>query len=269
MRKIISIIFTFLLFSGYLAQSESGVFFGVNAGAHIANKKTAIMYSGGSNFSMYGIEWAFDYPNYKRDFDAYFQYPYEIVELPEGMTYRPSLEIGGILGYSVDNSLDVFVEANFGMLKVQDVFVVEIQDPNTGSVNYPLEQFPVFGEEQRLNLNLGARFSIFQNEVVTGYLPLFGNFNSVKVERNYFIVNNKQYNIIHSIPGITNQRPGGNGFGGGSGLGIKYLLTERITLDFSYNAIYSKVTMIRESSTQPAFSVWGLHHSVLLRVLWG
>ncbi|MCB9187977.1 MAG: hypothetical protein H6599_01720 [Flavobacteriales bacterium] len=269
MKKFICSFIALSLSFTSIGQDETGLFFGINAGAHMANKKTAIMYSGGSNFSLYGIEWAFSYPNYKTDFDNYFQYPYEIVELPQDMTYRPSLEIGGILGYNVDNSLSVFAEANFGMLKVQDVFVVEVQNPNTGSVNYPLEQFPVFGEEQRLNFNLGARFTLFENNGLVGYLPLFGNFNSVKIERNYFIVNNKQYNIVHNIQGITNQKPGGNGFGGGSGLGIKYRMSDKIVLDASYNALYTKVTMIRETSTQSAFSVWGLHHSVLLRVLWG
>jgi hypothetical protein len=252
-----------------VAQDESGVFFGVNVGAHVANKKTAMMYSGGSNFSLYGIEWAMSHPSYKPDFDTYFEYPYEIVELPEGMTYRPSIEIGGILGYSVDNSLDLFVEANFGMLKIQDVFVVEIQNPNTNTVDYPLEQLPVFGEEQRLNINAGLRLSVFDKNGVLGYLPLFVNFNSVQVERNYFVVNNRQYNIVHNIQGITNERPGGSGYGGGSGLGIKYRMTDRIIFDASYNAHFSKVTMIKESSIQPEFSAWGLHHSILFRVLWG
>lgn len=255
--------------NSFRAQEESGVFFGVNVGSHIASKKTAMMYSGGSNFSNYGIEWAFQNPYYKTDFDNYFQYPYEIVELPIGMTYRPSIEIGGILGYRVDQSLDFFVEANFGMLKVQDVFVVEIRNPNTNTVNYPLEQFPVFGEEQRLNINGGVRISIFENNGVVGYLPLFGNFNSVKLERNYFVVNNKQYNIVHNVQGITNNRPGGTGYGAGSGLGIKYQFADQFILDASYNAIYSKVTMIRETDTQPAFAEWGIHHSILLKIIWG
>ncbi len=267
-KRLLSVLICFLSLVS-LGQDGSGVFFGVNIGAHVANKKTAMMYSGGSNFSLYGIEWAFEHPNYKPDFDNYFQYPYEIVELPEGMTYRPSLEIGGILGYSVDQSLDFFVEANFGMLKIQDVFVVEIQDPNSNTVDYPLEQFPVFGEEQRLNINAGLRLTIFENNGLIGYLPLFGNFNSVQVERNYFVVNNREYNIVHNIQGITNERPGGSGFGGGSGLGVKYGLTDKIILDASYNAHFSKITMIKESSTRPEFSAWGIHHSVLLRILWG
>lgn len=264
-----SVITALLIISLFgISQEDKGIFLGVNIGAHIANKKTAIMYSGGSNFSLYGIEWAFSHPNYKPDFDNYFQYPYEIVELPQDMTYRPSLEIGGIIGYNIDQSLGFYLEANFGMLKIQDVFVVEIKDPTATSVNYPLEQFPVFGEEQRFNLNAGFRFTVFENNGVVGYLPLFGNFNSVKVERNFFVVNNKQYNIVHNIQGITNERPGGNGFGGGSGFGIKYRLSDQFVLDASYNAIYSKVTMIKESSIQPEFSSRGIHHSILLRILW-
>lgn len=269
MRKSFIAVFIICLSILGFSQEEPGFFMGINAGGYKANKNTAMMYSGGSNFSLYGIEWAFSYPNYKRDFDNYFQYPYSIVELPEGMTYLTSLEIGGIIGYRVDQSLDVYLEANVGKLKVQDVFVVEVQNPNTGSVNYPLEQYPVFGEEQRLNINFGGRFTLFEQQGIIGYLPLFLNFNSVKVAKNYFVVNNKQYNIVHNIQGITNQQPGGIGYGGGSGFGVKYRLTDQIILDASYNGIYSKITMIRESATQPEFSAWGLHHSILLRVIWG
>lgn len=270
MRKILTLLFSLtILFSHAQEEEESGWFFGVNIGSHIANKKTAMMYSGGSNYSMYGIEWAFQNPYYKPKLDAYFQYPYSIVELPNGMTYRPSVEIGGIIGYQADESVAIYAEANVGMLKIQDVFVVEIRDPNTTSVEYPLEQFPVYGEEQRLNINAGARFTIFNKNGVMGYLPLFGNFNSVKLEKNYFIINNETYNIVHNIQGITNNRPGGVGYGLGSGIGFKYRLNDNFLIDASYNGIYSKITMIRESSTQPEFSAWGLNHSILLRILWG
>ncbi|MCB9196008.1 MAG: hypothetical protein H6600_08575 [Flavobacteriales bacterium] len=270
MKRTILFILAFISISNIHSQEdESGFFFGVNIGSFMANKNTAMMYSGGSNYSLYGIEWAFQNPNYKPDLDNYFQYPYSIVELPQGMTYRPSVEIGGIIGYHVDESVALYAEANVGKLKVQDVFVVEIDNPNTNSVQKPLEQFPIYGEEQRLNFNGGARFTVFKQNGVLGYLPLFGNFNSVKLERNYFIVNNKIYNIVHNLQGITNNRPGGVGYGFGTGLGFKYRISDKILVDACYSGVYAKVTMIRESSTQSAFTAWGLHHSILFRILWG
>jgi hypothetical protein len=259
-------IFSFVLFlastSLFNAQKESGVFVSLGAGSHIANKKTAMMYSGGNNFTPFGIEATFSNPQIKPEFDAFFQYPYTIVELPEGMRYRPSVEIGAMVGYRTENGTVVYLESNFSNLKVEDVFVVEVENPNVGGV-YPLEQFPVFGVERRLNLNFGLQLTVNEFNGAELYWPIFGNINSTRVDKNYFVVNNKQYQITHIVPGFPNQQPGGMGFGGGSGLGVRYPLNKSITLDFSYNLIYSRIRMTE------LFREWGAHHSVMLKVIWG
>ena len=122
-------IFSFVLLlastSLFNAQKESGVFVSLGAGSHIANKKTAMMYSGGSNFTPFGIEATLSNVLTKPEFDAFFQYPYTIVELPEGMRYRPSVEIGAMAGYRTENGTVVYLESNFSNLKIEDVFVVE------------------------------------------------------------------------------------------------------------------------------------------------
>lgn len=244
------------------AQKESGVFVSLGAGSHIANKKTAMMYSGGSNFTPFGIEATFSNTLIKPELDAFFQYPYTIVELPEGMRYRPSVEIGALAGYRTEGGTVIYLESNFSNLKIEDVFVVEVQNPNAGGV-YPLEQFPVFGQEKRLNLNLGLQFTINEFSGAELYWPVFANMNSVRVDKNYFVVNNKQYQIAHVVPGFPGRMPGGMGFGGGSGLGVRYPLNKSLTVDFSYNLIYSRIQMT------DLFREWGAHHSVMLKVIWG
>ena len=204
-----------------LAQGEKGGYIGLNGGAFFANKNTAMMYSGGNNFSIYGIEWAFQNQYYKPDLDNYFQYPYEIVELPEGMTYRPSLDLGIIAGFNMDESAGLFIEMNVAQLKVQDVFVVEINNPNNTNPGDQYEQIPIFGEEQRLNINAGLRFRVFENNGLTGFVPLYLNVNAVQLKRNYVYINNRQYNIVPNIQGYTVDMPGGTGVGGGSGFGDK------------------------------------------------
>jgi len=244
------------------AQKESGVFVTLGAGTHIANKKTAMMYSGGSNFTPFGIESVFSNPQIKPEFDAFFQYPYSIVELPEGMKYRPSVEVGAMVGYRNENGTVFYLESNFSNLKVEDVFVVEVQNPNVGG-QFPLEQFAVFGEERRLNLNLGVQLTVNEINGAEIYLPVFANMNSTRLENNYFVVNNKQYQINHIVPGFPNQKPGGIGFGAGSGLGVRYALNSSFTFDVGYNLIYSRVRMTEQ------FFPWGIHHSVMLKVIWG
>ena len=43
--------------------------------------------------------------------------------------------------------------------------------------------------------------------------------NSARLEKNYFVLNGRQYFINHVFPGQPNILPGGIGSGGGTGLG--------------------------------------------------
>lgn len=259
---IFTLVFSFASVVSSFGQKESGAFVTIGAGAHIANKKTAMMYSGGSNFTPYGIESVFSNPQIKPEFDAYFQYPYSIVELPEGMKYRPSVEAGVMAGFRNESGTVFYFESNFSNLKVEDVFVVEVQNPNVGGI-YPLEQFAVFGTEKRLNLNLGVQLTVNEFNGAELYWPIFANMNSVRVDKNYFVVNNRQYQINHIVPGFPNQKPGGVGFGAGSGLGVRYSLNPTFTFDVSYNLIYSQVKMTE------LFRPWGAHHSIMVKFIFG
>jgi hypothetical protein len=256
------LILTFIFILGVAHAQESGVVVSLGAGAHIANKKTAMMYSGGSNFTAYGISSIFSNPQIKPQLDSYFQYDYSIVELPEGMRYRPSVEVGAMLGYRSETGTVFYVESNFSNLRIEDVFVVEVKNPNTGG-QYPLEQIPLFGFERRLNLNAGFQVNVTESGGAQVYWPLFANMNSVRVDKNYFVINNQQYYIQHVVPGFPDQKPGGMGFGGGTGLGVRYPVNGSITADFSYNLIYSRIRMTEQ------FREWGVHHSVMLKIIWG
>jgi hypothetical protein len=258
--KKLSLLLPFL--TGIVVAQESGVFVGLGAGAHMANKKTAMMYSGGSNFTAFGISNIFSNPQIKPELDSYFQYDYSIVELPEGMRYRPSVEVGAMAGYRTETGTVFYLESNFSNLRIEDVFVVEVKNPNTGG-QYPLEQIPLFGFERRVNINAGFQVNIAESGGAQVYWPLFANMNSVRVDKNYFVINNKQYFISHVVPGFPNQKPGGMGFGGGSGLGVRYPIDSRITADFSYNLLYSRIRMTEQ------FREWGVHHSVMVKIIWG
>jgi len=50
--------------------------------------------------------------------------------------------------------------------------------------------------------------------------------------------------------------------GGGTGLGFKYQLTEKITTDFTYNLFYTKVNMNENIQS------FGLQHGLVLRIIW-
>jgi hypothetical protein len=238
-----------------------------------------------------GVEWYFDNPLYEQKLNEFFDgLPYRIdqtdlVDLSNRMRYLPSIEIGGIAGIFLNDDVSLFVEANVAQLRTQNVFVVEVTpSANTSNIDADrYRQIPVFGKEERLNMNLGFKFEVFENNGLKGYVPLFGNFNTVKLKENYFvleknnqieqipILHNSQKNILQSGGNIISnnnvQPPGGSGFGLGSGFGISYPLMDHISVEINYNIMYSKVTVDR--FLDPPFAARGIHHNALLRVIWG
>ncbi len=76
------------------------------------------------------------------------------------------------------------------------------------------------------------------------------------------VIDNKEYEIIHSNAQLTTPEPGGIGYGGGSGLGFKYRLTNKITADLTYNLYYIK------SKMNETIQGFGMNHGIMFRLIW-
>ena len=244
-------------------EEKTSVFFGgINVGAFFANKNTAIIYTGSSDVTPYGINYIFNQPQNKLVFDQYFQYPYAVVETPQNPSYKVALDIGLHAGINLNKMTSIYVDINTSQLKYEQFFTVAIDDPASRNPEPIYEKLPIIGEEKRLNINLGTQLSLYQKESSNIYWSLFGNFNNVKLERNYIVVNNVEYEIRHTNPSQSNTKPGGVGVGGGTGLGFKFGLTDNILIDFTYNLYYTKVNLTE------AIQPYGMQHGLLLRILW-
>ncbi len=289
MKYFLISFFIFSIYNFSIGQEDQRFFLGVNVGGHFANKNTSMKYSGFSVNTL-GVEWHFNNPLNQQKLNEFFDgLPYRIDQtdlndLPNRMRYLPSLEIGGIAGIWLNDGVALYLEANVAQLRTQNVFVVEVTpSANTSNIESDIyRQIPVFGKEERLNMNLGLKFELYENNGLKVFLPLFVNFNTVKLKENYFILEKNglidRYEILHNSQNILQsggniisnnniQPPGGSGFGFGSGLSVSYPLMDHISLELNYNLIYSKVTVDR--FLDPPFAFRGIHHNALLRVIWG
>ncbi len=257
-----------ILTGGLVTNVQAQLLLGVNGGAYLANKKTAMLYSGFNPAVNFGVERLFNNSFFRTQYlDNYFKYNYEIVEVPTEMKYRPSIEYGATIGYRIDESMTFYGEVNFAQLKTQDIFVVKVDDPSPQAVQqFRYENIPIFGEEQRLNVNIGLQVGLFSENNIEIFMPFLGNFNSMKFGKNYFVINGRQH-FMHQA--FTNQpnyyiiKIGGAGYGGGSGLGVRYLIQDKFTLELTYNALYTKTKVL------DTFNEFGLNHNVLLKIIWG
>ena len=83
------------------------------------------------------------------------------------------------------------------------------------------------------------------------------------MRRNYIVIDNREYDIFHTSADGRNNRLGGIGYGGGSGLGLKFELGESILADIYYKLYYGQ-TNFREN-----YQPFNVHHSLGIRIIWG
>lgn len=237
-------------------------FVGVNMGVLFANNNTAAIYNGSSANTLYGVEYILSVPYYKPTFDNYFKYRYTLAELPLNPAYKTTFDLGLHSGINIGKGNSIYLDINFANLKYEQFFTILIDDPTTQSIEPTYEQVPILGEERRINFNLGTQVSLFNKDKSNLYWSFFGNFNSIKLERNYIIINSVEYEITHSSPQISASPPGGIGYGAGSGIGFKYRLTEKILVDLTYNLSYIKTKM------NDNIQGFGINHGIIFRVIW-
>lgn len=243
-------------------KPSSLFFIGLNVGGYFPNSNTATIYTGTSDVTDFGIDYILNIPNFQAMFDTYFEHPYSVEEYPLNPAYKTAFNIGLHTGINLGGGHAIFLDINTSNLSYEQSFTIAIDDPQNKSVDPTFEQIPIIGNERRLNTNLGLQFSLFNKNQMNFYWSFFGNFNSINLERNYIVIANQEYEINHRDPFRPNTTVGGSGFGGGSGLGFKYNLTDGIWVDLTYNYHYNK------SKINDNVQSFGNHHGILFRVIW-
>ncbi len=270
MRKKFSFFLIALIavhFSGY-SQDEpqkkgSRFTAGIQMGAFFANDNTAHFYSGTPDITNYGINWTLGLQFYKQRFDNYFVHPYYIAEFPFEPVYEPAIEVGLHLGFEINDEISLFADLNSVRLNYKQFFTMAIDDPSNQSVEPNYERIPIVGKENRFYLNLGTQINCYEDGSSKLYWSLFGSLNDLEVKSNYFTINGIRYDILHPVNDDFNVKPGGIGYGGGTGLGYKFSVANQLNLDIYYNLHYSKTRLNDD------LEKFGIAHSVGLRITWG
>lgn len=248
-------------------EDSSRFHFGINFGAHFANRNTAEIYSGRPNISPFGVENVLkQHQFFRQEIDAYFNNNvFEVVEYPIEERYRVASEIGFHVDYSIgkEKQNSIFIDFNIAQLRYEQFFTVGIDDQlNQSPEPLRFEQIPIFGEENRFYLNSGIQMSLYNNENLNAYFSLFGSLNNTQMRRNYFALGEQEYDIYHVALDRPNQRLGGIGYGGGMGLGFKFGLTEHLDADIYYNLYYV------QNNFKDDFQPYGFQNAFGLRIIW-
>ena len=261
MKKLILFIIAFPSF--ILAQEESKLIFGINAGTYLGNKNTAFLYGG--NVTSNGVQTILNNNNNKyslNDFSNEFKgYPIESISFPNNMKYNPGTEIGIHIGKEIQNS-KIYVDINFAQLKFENVVVVAVNNTNNMSVDPDYKQFAIIGKEKRNMINIGYQKNIFKEDNFSLYIPIFFQLIKVELKENYVVIDSP-YSIFHNSMNSSgqSQNPKGYGIGFGSGFVLNYFINKDISFDLGYHGQFSQTNFSED------LKPWGMQNSIFVRLV--
>ncbi len=252
---------------------EKNLVIGFSVGGFLANKHTGYRYDG-SDIEYDGL---YDYGFQKLLFNAQIQNQisnelglsntdFSISEFPDPARYRPAVSIGLTAGYYVSEPLAFFVEGIFTRLNLNNVLVLEYDNPSSTLTQVTYENAIVRGREQRFDLNAGIHLDLNSGEQLMFYTELAASINSTRALHNEVQVRSLKY-VLTSFNRTTNAYPladwGGMGFGGSGGLGMRYKFNQQITFDIGGTVMYQKINLAPEQ-----FQRFKPQYLFYIRALW-
>jgi hypothetical protein len=264
---------SFILFSSLLPaqdhweeyEDEDTVrfFIGANINVLFPNHNTAVLYSGQPNVTPFNIPFILNDPVNQPIFDQFFRGPYQVAEYPFESRYRNAVELGLHSFYRLNEQFSVFLDFNVAQIDYEQFVTIQDDDPNNNIPGPTLLRFPLIGEENRFNLNLGFQYYYYRGEGSRAFVSLFGNANNISVQSNYVVIDERRYDIFHLNNNSADLQPGGNGYGAGFGLGFQFDINETMMADLHYQLTSAQVNLTEIVSER------GLQNTLGIRVLWG
>lgn len=227
------------------------VFVALQTGLYFANSASANYYNGTVE-DLNGvpvIDNIFNDPNKRRDIR-------EVLGLSDSQldgsylefNYNMSYEIGYLVGFQsyfgISKRMWILLDINFVQLNTSSVITLNVQDPNLPNTN--VIKMPVYGQEQRFIVDLGAHWILGKNDL-KGFIETGGNFLSAKVKSNKFDVEDAQgdvqltYNLMPTTNNLAANTITSFTFGAFLGGGIFYGASENFALEAGFQVGYNQV----------------------------
>jgi len=250
-------------------EKEQKLFFGINAGAHFANKESALLYTGSlvqPGFNQTRLLSILDNQFIRTQIIDHLNITdFAFVEYAQDMRYRPSVQLGLNLGYTVTQNLLINFDVNFTQIRLADFFNIRLLG-NSSTLQQDLFRCEIIGREQRLFLSLGAQYNIREeNAEIWSFVEGGGSFVYAGADQSFFRVGDLQYDLINfqapnqalSNPVDQSQyRSTTLGLYGGVGLGGH--INEKVDAYLGLRANYVSINLIPESAAT-------LHYDLYLR----
>jgi hypothetical protein len=244
--------------------------FSINTGAAFANKYQANFYNGDTTKNQNSINFILGNPYIVSTIRSAINDTFSLYGMPTAMKYDPAFCVGFSIKKKFNDHIGAFAQFNFSRFKATDVFTLKIGNTPVGTTtNVRLVNCPIWGKEDRINIDLGVSGEIFLANKIYGFLEAGLNINNTRVKENmisidpigeFSIINiygNQQY-----IPNTQLQeyaiKEGGLGIGAFLSPGIEFRFNENVAVDVLGSVYYSKINLMH-------YDTFGLNYNAMIR----
>lgn len=242
--------------------------YGLNLGFYFPDNHPAAFYNG-SPANENKLDLILRNPYYRKDIEDTLGYKLDSLnpyDLPSKMRYSAAYSVGFYVRYQLDKSLGLFASFNFVKLEAKDVFLLNLDLPPGWSLDPTYRQFPIWGKEKRVNIDLGIS-KYFQMAPKSIFFFEGGlNINNVRVIENKIAINNTTYSLVNVygnqtyIPNGNMQQfqviQGGVGFGVFATSGVRFIFSDYISMDPGATFYWKGVNLGKYDGFRPTFNLF-------------
>lgn len=221
------------------------IYLSIQPGLYFANSASANYYNGAvTDYNdMLVVDRIFANPNNRRDIKdelglndsqldgSYFEFNYN-------MTYDIGFLIGFQSFFGVSKRMWLMLDFNFVQLNTASIITLNVADLNLP--NQEVTKLPVYGQEQRFIVDLGAHWVLGKNDLKF-YIETGGNFLSAKVKNNQFDVGSLTYDLTPTTNNLAANTITSFTFGAFLGAGVFYNVNDVIGLETGVQMGYNEV----------------------------
>jgi len=189
-----------------------------------------------------------------------------ISAMPQKMRYTAAFTIGLYFRRTFDKYFGFSVQFNYSKLHANDFFQINV-DPNYILTEPDLRIFPIWGIEERVNIDLNfSKYFHAHSEIVVPFMEAGININSTRVKENMIQINDLKYSLVNVylngtyVPGASqtqyNIQQGGVGWGVSAGGGVKLVFNEAVSIDPGFSVYYQKINLEHYEQFRPGFVIY-------------
>ncbi len=249
-----------------IADTFSVLSYGLNVGFYFPDNHPANFYNG-SPANDNKLDLVLRNYYYREEINQALGYQLDSLnpyDLPSKMKYEPAVSIGFYARYPLHKLLGVFAQFNFVKLTAKDIFLLNLDLPQGYSLDPTYRQFPIWGIEKRVNIDLGiSRY--FPTKTRNIFFFEGGlNINNTRVVENKIQIKDKTYSLVNLygsqsyIPNSQLQEyqviQGGIGFGMFATGGIRLVFSDHLSMDPALTFYWKGINLGQYDGFRPQYN---------------